>query len=182
MLIPFFRRPPRWKIIPVLEPTKIITVLRRTSIQLTKSFTRLIFAFQETAQEYFLRPKFDNVLSTFFVYRLDGKLALFHNLLGLSHTLVDSHFIWKRPSLDWTSLFKKLHKCILSFEFKIWRVNSFFFVDHLDGKLSPFQNLLRLSQFYAGPQFNWQSPSLDWKSLFMKLHKSIFWARNLTTC
>ena len=126
MLTPFFRRPPRWKIIPVLEPTKIITVLRRTSIQLTKSFTRLKIVFQETAQEYFLSSKFDNVLSTFFVDHLDGKLALFHNLLGISHTLVDPHFIWKRPSLDWTSLFMKLLKCILSFELKIWHVHYFF--------------------------------------------------------
>ena len=38
-------------------------------------------AFHETAQEYFLSSKFDNVLSTLFAYRLDGKLALFHNLL-----------------------------------------------------------------------------------------------------
>ena len=134
----FFRRPPRWKITPVLEPTKIITVLLRTSIQLTKSFTSLKIAFHETAQEYFLSSKFDNLLSTFFLYRLDGKLALFHNLLGLSHSLVDPHFIWKSPSLDWVLLFMKLHKSILIFELKIWRVNSFFFVDHLDGKLPLF--------------------------------------------
>ena len=122
----FFRRPPRWKTISVSEPTKFITVLRRRSIQLTKSFTRLKIAFHETAQEYFLSSKFDNVLSTFFAYRLDGKLALFHNLLGLSHSSIEPHFIWKRPSLDWTSLFMKLLKCILSFELKIWQVHYFF--------------------------------------------------------
>ena len=166
---------------------------------------------------------------------------MFHNLLGLSNSLVDPHFIWKSPSLDWVSLFMKLNKCILIFELKIWRIKYFyrrpprwkniavsepartitvlrrpsfplkksftrlkiafhetaqeyflsskfdnvlsaFFVDHLDGKRSLFQNLLELSQSYAGPQFNWKSPSLDWKSLFMKLHQSISWARNLTTC
>ena len=81
----FFRRPPKWKIISVSEPTRIITFLRRPSIQLNKSFTRLKIAFHETAQEYFLSSNFDNLLSTFFVDHLDGKLALFHNLRWLSH-------------------------------------------------------------------------------------------------
>ena len=94
------------------------SVLRRPSTQLKKSFTKLKIAFHETAQEYFLSSKFDNVLSTFFVNHPDGKLALFH--------LVDPHFIWKSPSLDWISLFVKLHKSILIFEIKIWRVNIFF--------------------------------------------------------
>ena len=78
----FFRRPPRWKIISVSEPTKIITFLRRSSIQLTKSSTRLKIAFQETAQEYFLSSEFDNVLSPFFVDHLEGKLSLFQNQQG----------------------------------------------------------------------------------------------------
>ena len=45
-----------------------------------------------------------------------------------------------------------------------------------------FLNLLGLWHSYLGPQPIWTSPWQDWKSLFMKLHKSIFWARNLTTC
>ena len=87
----FFRRPPRWKIISVSKPTGIITVLRRLSIQLKKSFTRLKIAFQETAQEYFLSSKFDNVLSTFFVDHLDGKIALFRNLQRLSQSYAGPH-------------------------------------------------------------------------------------------
>ena len=122
----FFRRPPRWKNISVSESTKIITVLRRPSFQLKKSSTRLKIAFHETAQEYFLSSKFDNVLCTFFLDHLDGKLALFHNLLGLSHSLVGPYFIWKSPSLDWISLFIKLRKSIFVFELKIWRVDHFF--------------------------------------------------------
>ena len=167
--------------ISVSEPTKIITVLRRPSIQLTKSFTRMKIAFHETAQEYFLSSKFDNVLTTFFAYRLDGKLALFHNLLGLSHSLIDPHFIWKRPSLNWTSLFMKLLKCILSFELKIWQVH-YFFRRPPRWKIISVSEPTKISLSYAGAQFNWQSPALDWKSLFKKQHKSIFWARNLTTC
>ena len=37
-----------------------------TSIHLNKSLTGLKVSFHETAQEYFLSSKFDNVLSTFF--------------------------------------------------------------------------------------------------------------------
>ena len=228
----FFRRPPRWKFISVSVATKIITYPRRPSIQLKKSFTRLKIAFHETAQEYFLSSNFDNVLSTFFVHHLDEKLPLFHNLLGLSHSLVDPHFIWKSPSLDWISLFMKLNKSILIFELKFWRVNYFFrrplkwkiisvsvatkiityprtpsiqlkksftrlkiafhetaqefflsskfdnvlctfFLDHLDGKLALFHNLLGLSHSLVDPHFIWKIPSLDWISLFMKLNKSI---------
>ena len=176
-----FRRPSRLKNLSVSEPNRIITVLRRPSIQLKKSFTRLKIAFDETAQEYFLSSKFDNVLSNFFVDLQDGKISLFQNLLELSNSLEDPLFIWESPSLDWISLFIKMHKSILIFELKIWRVN-YFFRRTLDGKLALFHILLGLSNSLVDPHFNWESPSLDWTSLFMKLHKSIFWARNLTTC
>ena len=116
------------------------------------------------------------MLSTFFVDQLDGKLNLFHNLLGLSHSLLDPHFIWESPSLDWISLFRKLNKSILNFEHKIWRIK-YFFRRPPRWKIISISNLQGLSQSYAGLQFNWKSPSLDWKSLFKKLHKSIFWAR-----
>ena len=61
-------------------------------------------------------------------------------------------------------------------------VLSAFFVNHLDGKLALFENLQKLLQYHAGPQLNWKNPSLYWKSFFMELHKSIFWARTLTSC
>ena len=72
----FFRRTPRSKIISLLEPTRILTLLHRPSIHLNKSFTTLKVTFHEIAQAYFLSPKFDNVLSTFFVEHLDQKLPL----------------------------------------------------------------------------------------------------------
>ena len=117
----FFRRWPISNIISVSEFTRIMTLLLWTSTNLNNSLTRLKNTFHETAQEYFLSSKFDNVLSAFFVDDLYQKLSLFQNLLGLWH-------------------------------------------------------------YYLGPQPIWTSPWQDWKSLFMKLHKSIFWARNLTTC
>ena len=88
----FFCRRPRSKISPASEPTRIITLLHRPSIQLNKSLTRLKTAFHETAEAHFSSSKFDNVLSTFFVDDLDQKLALLQNLLGLSHSYIGPRF------------------------------------------------------------------------------------------
>ena len=67
----FFRKSAGSKLSSLLEPTRTMTLLRRPSIHLNKSLTRLKVAFYETAQINFLSPKFDNVLSTFFVNQLD---------------------------------------------------------------------------------------------------------------
>ena len=68
---------------PSIHLNKSFTTLKVTfheiaqpSIQLNKSFTTLKVTFHEIAQAYFLSPKFDNVLSTFFVGHLDRKLPL----------------------------------------------------------------------------------------------------------
>ena len=60
-----------------------MTLLHRTSIHLNKSLTILKMTFYENAPAQFLRVKFDNVVSTFFVNHLDQKLSLIQNLLGL---------------------------------------------------------------------------------------------------
>ena len=60
-----------------------MTLLHRTSIHLNKSLTILKMTFYEIAPAQFLRVKFDNVVSTFFVNHLDQKLSLIQNLLGL---------------------------------------------------------------------------------------------------
>ena len=217
-----------------------MTLLLRTSTYLNKSLTRLKINFFETAHDYFMSSKFDNVLSTFFVDNLYQKLSLFQNLLGLRHSYLWPQLISTSPWQDWKSLFMKLHKSF--FELEIWQrvkyffrrwpisnimvvseptniiklllrtstdlnksltrlkitfhetaqeyflsskfdnVLSTFFVDDLYKILSLFQNLLVLLHSYLGPQTIWKSPWQDWKSLFMKLHKSTFWAQNLTTC
>ena len=79
----FFRRSPISDIISASESTRIMTLLLRTSIHLNKTLTRLKVTFHETAQEYFLSSKFDNVQSTFFVDHLYSILSLLQNLLGL---------------------------------------------------------------------------------------------------
>ena len=117
-----------------------------------------------------LSSKFDNVLSTFFSEQLDQQLALYQNLLGLWHSYIDPQIIWTSPSLYWKRLFMKTHKSDLSSKFD--NVLSTFFSDQLDQQLFLYQNLLELWHSYIDPQIIWTSPSLYWKRLFMKTHKS----------
>ena len=117
----FFRRWPLSNFISISELTRIMAFLLMTSTHLNQSLTRLKITSHETAQEYFLRSKFDNVFGSFFADDLYQILSLFQNLVELWHS-------------------------------------------------------------YLGPQPIWTIPWQNWESLFVELHKSIFWARNLTTC
>ena len=108
----FFRRWPKSNIISSLEPTRVMTLQLRTSTQFNKSLKRLRIFFHETAQEYFLSSKFDNVSSTFFVDDLYQILSLFHSLLGLWHSYLGPQPTWTSPWQDWKSPFMKLHKSI----------------------------------------------------------------------
>ena len=157
-----------------------MTLLLRTSTHLSKSLTRQKSTFHETAQEYFLSSNFDNVLSTFFVDDLYQILSLFQNLLGLWHSYLGPQPIWTSPWQDWKSLFMKLHKSI--FELEIWQRVNYFFRRWPISNIFSVSDLLGLWHSDLGPQPIWTSPWQDRKSPFMKLHKSIFWARSLTTC
>ena len=79
----FFRKSPASNIISISESNSLMTLLIETSTHLDKSLTRLEITYHETAQEYFLSPKFDNVLSTFFVDHPHQILSLFQNLIAL---------------------------------------------------------------------------------------------------
>ena len=57
---------PKSKISSASEPSRIMTILHRPSIQLNKCLTRLKTAFHETAQAKFSGSKFDDAFSTFF--------------------------------------------------------------------------------------------------------------------
>ena len=76
-----------------------MTLLHRPSIHLNKSFTTLKVTFHEIEQAYFLSPKFDNVLSTFFVGHLGQKFFTPQTVLGQWHSSLDPQFIWKSPWL-----------------------------------------------------------------------------------
>ena len=128
--------------------------------------------FYEIAQAQFLSVKFDNVVSTFFVNQLDQKLSLIQNLLGLWHSYIEPQLIWTSPWLYWKWLFMKLHKH--SFWAWNWQLSKYFFVNHLDQKLSLIQNLLELRHSYIDPQFIWTSPWLYWKWLFWICTSTVF--------
>ena len=51
---------------------------------------------------------------------------------------------------------------------------SSFFSDQLDQQLRLHEDLLELWHPYVDPQFNWTSPWLYWKPLFMKTHQNNF--------
>ena len=157
-----------------------MTLLRRPSNQLNISLTVLKTTFYENAPEYFLSSKSDNLLNTFFSDQLDQQLALRENILGLWHSYVDPHFNWTSPWLYWKPLFNEnaSEYILRSISDKLL---SSFFSDQLDQKLAFQENLIGLWHSYVDPQFNWASPWLYWKPLFMRTHQNIFWARNLTT-
>ena len=115
-----------------------MTLLLRTSTHLNKSLTRLKITFHETAQEYFLSSKFDNVLSTFFVDNLYQILSLFQNLLGLWHSYLGPQPIWTSSWQDWKWLFMKLHKSI--FQLEIWQRVKYFF------RRWPISNIISVSE------------------------------------
>ena len=156
-------------------------LLLRTSIHLNMSLTRLKITFHKTAQQYFLSSKFDNVLSTFFRrWPLSNFISVSEPTRIVKLLLRTSTHLNKSLTRLKITFHKTAQEYFLSSKFD--NVLSTSFVDDLYQILSLFQNLLGLWNSYLGPQPIWTSPWQDWKSLFIKLHKSIFWARNLTTC
>ena len=128
-----------------------MTLLLRTSTDLNNSLTRLKITFHETAQEYFLSSKFDNVLSTFY-----GRSPT-SNIISISEP---NRFLTPllRPPIELNKTFTRLkitfhetaQEYFLSSNFDMVLIN--FFVNHLHQILSLFQNLLALLHFYLGPQ------------------------------
>ena len=66
----FFCIPPKPKILSPSDCTRAVTLLPRPSIDSNKSLTILKVTYYQTAQTHFLSPKFDNVLTTFFIGHL----------------------------------------------------------------------------------------------------------------
>ena len=180
----FFRR---WAIpnnISVSETTRIMTPPLWTSTHSNKSLTRLKITFHETAHEYFLCSKFDNVLCTFFVDELYQILSLFLGLLGLWHSDLEPQPNWTSPWQDWKSLFMKLQNCTgVFFELEIlqrvkyfflrWPISNIFSVSELTRVMTlPLRNLTHSNKSLTRMKITFHETA--------KLHKSIFWARNLT--
>ena len=121
-----------------------MTLLLRTSSHLNKSLTRLKIIFRGTVQEYFLSPKFDNVLSTFFVDDPYQLFSLFQNLLGLWHSYLGPQPIWISPWQEWKLVFMNLQNCTRVFlELEIWQRVRYFF------RGWPISNIISVSEPYG---------------------------------
>ena len=176
----FFRRRPISNITSVSEPTRNMTLLLRTSAHLNKSLTRLKIAFHETAQEYFLSSKFDNVFSTFFVDDLYQMLSLFQNLLGLWHSYLGPQPIWTNPWQDWKSLFMKLQKSI--FELESWQRVKYFFRRWPISNITSVSEPTRIMTLLLRTSTDLNKSLTRLKITSHETAQEYFWARNLTTC
>ena len=158
---------------------KIMTLLLRTSTHLKKSLTTLKITFHETAQEYFLSSKFDNVLSTFFVDELYRILSIFQNLLGLWHSNLGPQPIWTSPWQDWKPLFMKLHMSI--FELESWQRVKYFFRRWPISSVISVSEPTRIMTILLRISTALNKSLTRLKITFHEIAQEFFWARNLTT-
>ena len=121
----------------------------------------------------FLSAKFVNNISKFFLENPDGKFFLFQSPMWRLHSYSSPHFNWTSCWLDWRTFFVKLHTdTFLSAKFD--NDMSSFFVDKPDQNFLRFKNLLDCIHSQSIPLFNWTSPWLDWRKLYVKLHTDTF--------
>ena len=131
--------------------------------------------------ETFIGAKFDNDMdmSTFFVDKPDQKYFLLQHLLGWINSYSCPHFIGRSPWQDWKTLFVKLHtETFIGAKLDNDMDMSTFFGDNPDQKFLLCQHQLGWIHSYSigwihsyfSPQSIWTSPSLDWQTLFVKLH------------
>ena len=127
----------------------------------------------ETLYSEFLRAKFDNLPSTFFVYTLDQKFFPSQTVLGQWHSSLDPQFIWISPWLGWKAIYvETLYSEFLSAKFD--NVSNTFFVYHLRQKFFPSHTVLGQWHSSLDPQFIWISPWLGWKAIYVETLYSEF--------
>ena len=117
--------------------------------------------------------KFENVLSTFFVYHLGQKLLPPQTVLGQWHSSLDPQFIWISPWLGWKGIYvETLYSAFLSAKFE--NVSSTFFVYNLGQNFLLPQNVLGQWHSSLDAQFIWISPWLGWKGIYVETLYSAF--------
>ena len=127
----------------------------------------------ETLYSEFLRAKFDNVSSNFFVNTLGQKFFPSQTVLGQWHSSLDPQFIWKTTWLGWEAIYvETLYSEFLCAKFD--NVLSTFFVYTLDKKFVPSQTVLRQGHSSLDPQFIWISPWLNWEAIYVETLYSEF--------
>ena len=179
----FFWRSPISKTISVSEPTRIMTLLLGTSTHLNNPLTRLKISFHETAnctRVFFELEIWQRVKYFFRRWPISNIISVSEPTRNMTLRLRTSNYFNKSLTRLKITFHKTAQEYFLSSKFD--NVLGTFFVDDLYQIFTLLQSLLGLWHSDLGPQPIWTSPWQEWKSLFMKLHKSIFWARNLTTC
>ena len=178
-----FFRPARSTISSQWEPTGTMVLLCRPSIQFNKSLTVLKTTFYENAPEFFLSSKSDNQLSTFSSDQLDQRSTIsspWEPIRNMTMTLLRlrSPSIQLNNSLTVlkTTFYENAPEYFLSLKSENLLAN--FFSDQLDQQLDLPGNLIGLWNSYLDPQFNWTSPWLYWKPLFLKTHQNIFCSKS----
>ena len=172
----FFRRWPIWNVMTVSEPTRIMTLLYRTSTQLNKFLTRLKITFHETAQEYFLSSKFDNLLITFFrrwpISNIISVSELTRNTTLLLRTstqfeqvidMIENHFSWNCARVV--------------FELEVWQRVKYFFCWWAISNVISVSEPTRIMTLLLRTSTHLNKSSTRMKISFhetAKLHKSIF--------
>ena len=121
----------------------------------------------------FLSAKFDNVSSTFFVYHLGQKFFLYQTVLGQWNSSLDPQFNWTSPWLGWKAIYvETLYSRFLSANFD--NVSSTFFGYPIGQKFFLYQTVLWQWNSSLDHQFNWISPWLGWKAIYVETPYSDF--------
>ena len=126
----------------------------------------------------FLSANFDNVSSTFFGYSLGQKFFLYQTGIGQWNSSFDHEFNWISPWLGWKPIYvETLYSEFFSAKFD--NVSSTFFVYLLGQKLFLYQTVLGQWNSSLELQFNWTSPWLGWKEIYVETLYSRFFEREL---
>ena len=127
----------------------------------------------ETLHSEFLSAKFDDVSSTFFVYRLGQKFFLYQTVFGQWYSSLDPQFIWISPSIVWRAIYVETqHSEFLSAKFD--NLSSTFFEYHLGQKFSPLSDCNGTVTLPLDPQLIWISPIQGWKAVYVETLYSEF--------
>ena len=129
----------------------------------------------ETLYSEFFSAKFDNVSSTFLVYHLGQKFFLYRTVLGQWNSSLDPQFNWTSPWLGWKAIYVETpYSRFLSANFD--NVSSTFFGYSLGQKFFLYQTVLGQWNSSLDHQFNWISPWLGWKPIYVETLYSKFFS------
>ena len=103
------------------------------------------------------------------LFRIPPRQKFFHSLtlLGPWHSSLEPQIISISPWLGWKPIYVETLNSVF-FSAKFDNVSSTFFVYHLGQKLFHSQTVLGSWHSSWNPQFNWTSPWLGWKAIYVE--------------